>query len=258
MTTPEPLAVSSAVSSNHSHRSAFWYRRLFAIVAGICTSFLVLTTVAMFLYPGGAPPVASTHGYQFFINFLSDLGQTRTQSGAANYPSMLLFTAAMLAAGTGLGVFFIAFARWFADRSTSKWATRFAWAAAAVGLVAAVCFVGIGVTPYNLFYDVHEIFAQWAFRFLLAAMILEIPAIRLSRGVSNSMLWINVSFVVLLFGYILMVMFGPTTGTLVGEEIHVVGQKLIAYTAITSLFMQALLVRSHMRWPAVAYAEAVK
>ena len=242
MTDPEPMT-----ATTYSHpQGAFWYRHLFMTVAGVCALFVLLTTAAMLLYPGGTSPIAKTHGYQFFVNFLSDLGQTRTQSGAYNYPSMLLFTTAMLSAGAGLAIFFIAFARYFAHGSTNKWATWSAWVAAGFGIVAALCFVGVGVTPYNLWYVVHETFAQWAFRFLLVAIALEIPAIRLSRGVPNSMLWVNVSFVAFLFGYIMLVMFGPTTGTLVGEEIHVVGQKVIVYVAIMTLGMQALLVKSRL------------
>jgi hypothetical protein len=234
------------------HR-VFRYQHLFALVASVCALFLLFTTTAMFLYPGGTGPIASTHGYRFFVNFLSDLGQTRTQSGAYNYPSMLLFTSSMVAAGIGLGVFFITFAHFFTGRSAHPWARRLTWAAAAAGGVAAICFIGVGVTPYNLFYVVHEAFAQWAFRFLLAAIILEIPAIRLGRNLPTGLFWINLSFVALLSGYILLVMFGPSTGTLIGEEIHVVGQKAIVYMAVATLFTQALLARSVLYRPAEAH-----
>lgn len=248
----EPLAVASYQTS----RSASAYHQLFAIVTSVCALFVLLTTVAMFLYPGGTAPIAMTHGYRFFVNFLSDLGQTRTQSGAYNYPSMLLFTSAMLIAGAGLGMFFVAFARFFASKSTHAWARRLTWIAAGAGVLAAVCFIGVGVTPYNLLYVVHETFAQWAFRFLLLAITLEIPAIRLGRGIPNLLLWIDIAFVVLLFSYLLLIMFGPSTGTLAGEEIHVVGQKFIVYLAISTLFAQALLIRLHLRRPVKAHARA--
>ena len=81
---------------------AHWH--LFSIVAAVCALFVVLTTVAMLVYPGGTFPIAETHGYQFFINYFSDLGQTRTQSGAYNYPSMLLFSTAVVLVGIALAV----------------------------------------------------------------------------------------------------------------------------------------------------------
>ena len=36
--------------------------------------FLVFTTVAMIMYPGGTIHDSSTEGYQFFYNFFSNLG----------------------------------------------------------------------------------------------------------------------------------------------------------------------------------------
>ncbi len=241
---------------HQSPASAFVYRHLFALVTGVSVLFVVFTTLAMFLYPGGTNPVSRTHGYEFFVNFLSDLGQTQTQSGANNLPSMLLFTTAMTVVGAGLAVYFIAFARFFASRTESVWAKRLTWAAAVFGVLAAICFAGVGATPHNLFTVVHNNFAGFAFRFLLVAAALEIPAIRLSRGIPASVLWVNVTFVVILVGYVLLMMFGPGHNTLIGDEIQVTGQKLIVYTALTAVFARALLVRSHIRHPAPAYAEA--
>lgn len=244
------------MTSKPSSPGAFWHQRLFGIVASVCALFIVLTTTAMFLYPGGAVPIAATHGYQFFVNFFSDLGQTRTQSGAYNYPSMLLFTSAMIAIGGGMGAFFVGFAKFFHSRSTTPWGRRLNLAATAVGVVAAICFAGAGSTPYNLFFFQHQAFVQWAFRLLLLAVILEVAAMRLTRDIPAPLLWVNVGFVVVLFGYLMLMMFGPSTGTLTGDEIHAVGQKFIVYTAITTVFTQALLLRSHLNRPREAYSEA--
>lgn len=242
-----------AITLAQPPRHAFWYRRLFTITATVCGVFVAFTTMAMFLYPGGTVPVAHTHGYQFFINFFSDLGQTRTQTGATNYPSMLLFSSAMAIVGSGLVVFFIAFARFFASKPAATWARRVNLVATIVGVTAALCFIGIGATPYNLFYMEHQAFVQWAFRSLLLAVILETIAIRGSQGIPTSLLRVNMAFVAVLFGYLMLMMFGPTTGTIIGDEIHAVGQKVIVYTAISTIFAQALLVRPHIK-QAVALA----
>ncbi len=255
MTEYEPAVASEQTLPS---ASAFWYRRLFTIIATVCVVFVAFTTTAMFLYPGGAVPVAHTHGYQFFINFFSDLGQTRTQTGATNYPSMLLFSSAMAAVGSGLGAFFVAFAKFFASKPATAWARRVNWAATVVGVISAICFIGVGATPYNLLFLEHQAFVQWAFRSLLLAVILESIAIRGARGISASLLRVNVAFVVILFGYLMLMMFGPSTATIIGDEIHAVGQKFIVYTAITTIFTQALLVRAHIHHPAPALAPVVE
>lgn len=173
-------------------------RRVFGIVAGICLLFIVFTTTAMMLYPGGTGPIATSHGYQFFVNFFSDLGRTRTQSGATNYPSMLLFDSAMLAVGGGAAAFFGAFARYFAMHGTTLWGRRLNRAATNVGMLSAVFFAGVGVTPSNLIMPAHLVASQGAFYLLLAAVLLEIAAIRRTPSLPSALLWINGAFVFVL------------------------------------------------------------
>ncbi|MBA3540826.1 MAG: hypothetical protein H0T79_14535, partial [Deltaproteobacteria bacterium] len=67
-------------TSSSSHRRAG-----FLLYAAI--QFVVLTGCAMVAYPGGAYYDPGTRHYDFFHNFLSDLGTTRTFSGATNYLS---------------------------------------------------------------------------------------------------------------------------------------------------------------------------
>jgi hypothetical membrane protein len=232
------------------------FRRVFGAIAAICALFVVLTTTAMFLYPGGAGPIPSTHGYQFFLNFFSDLGRTRTPSGAANYPSMLLFDSAMIAVGAGAGAFFVTFARYFATHPATPLARRLNRAATGFGLLAAVFFAGVGLTPSNLLMPAHLVASNGAFYLLLAAILLEIAAIRRTRSISSSLLWVNVAFVVVLVGYVALMTFGPKADTLLGDQINVTSQKIIVYTAIATIFSQALLLRSHLTRPRAAYAEA--
>jgi hypothetical protein len=245
LATPEPSLRPSL--STLWHR--YIYRNIFAIVAGVCALFVVLTTLAMLLYPGGALSARFTHGYLFFLNTFSDLGQLRTQTGATNYPSMVLFTISMATVGIGLGAFFVVFARFFASRSTALWARRVNLLATLVGIAAGACFIGVGATPHDLLYVQHQTFTQWAFRLLLAALILEIVAFRMTPGIPASLLRVNIAFVIILFGYLLLMFAGPAPVNLIGDEIHAVSQKLIVYTAITTIFVQALLVRVHMVWP---------
>ena len=232
------------------------FRRVFGIIAGICALFVVLTTAAMFLYPGGTGTITSTHGYQFFLNFFSDLGRTRTQSGATNYPSMLLFDSAMIAVGVGAGAFFLTFSRYFATHTATPLAQRLNRAATRFGLLSAIFFAGVGLTPSNLIMPAHLVASNGAFYLLLAAILLEIAAIRRTKSIPSALLWMNVTFVAVLIGYVSLMTFGPTSSTFLGNEINVTGQKVIVYTAIATIFSQALMLRSHLLRPREAYAKA--
>ncbi len=231
-----------------------WHWHLFGMVASVCGAFVVLTTLAMLLYPGGTVPEAATHGYQFFINYFSDLGQTRTQSGASNYASMLLFTTAVVSVGIALAAFFLAFSTFLRSRTASPTALRLNRIATRFGVASAVCFIGLAAIPENLFAAGHFLCVQGAFNFLLVAIILEIAALRLTTGISPWLLVVNATFVVVLFGYVLLLIFGPSSKTLIGDEINVVGQKLIVYGALAAVFAQALIVRAHLPRPAQATA----
>jgi hypothetical membrane protein len=255
MTSLTPPAPSPRTSLNAVwHRTI--YRNTFGFVAGICTLFIVLTTMAMLLYPGGTDPVKLTHGYTFFMNTFSDLGQVHTQSGANNLPSMVLFASAMIVVGIGLGAFFVVFARFFASRSTIPWARRVNLLATLVGMGAAVCFIGLGVSPHDQVYVQHQVFTQWAFRLLLLAVILEIVAMRLDGRIPASLLRVNMAFVIILFGYLLLMFYGPAPVDLLGDAIHAVAQKLIVYTSVTTIFVQALLMRTHLAQPLAEVSEA--
>ena len=233
-------------------------RSIFGVVAGICLLFVVFTTTAMLLYPGGAGPIATSHGYQFFVNFFSDLGRTRTQSGAANYPSMVLFDSAMLAVGGGAAAFFAGFARYFATHETTLWGRRLNRGATVFGLLSAVFFAGVGLTPSNLVMPAHLVASQGAFYLLLAAVLLEIAAIRRTPRMSSSLLWVNGAFVIVLLGYVGLMTFGPTSNTPLGDEINATAQKIIVYTAVATIFMQAVLLRWRLLRirPQAAYAVA--
>lgn len=252
VTTEQERVVASAPTRlGVSHVSQL--RRTFDVIASICVLFVVFTKMAMFLYPGGAGPVATSHGYQFFVNFFSDLGQTRTQSGATNYPSMLLFSTAMISIGGAAGGFFVTFAHYFSTHQTTVWGRRLNRASTVFGLLAAGAFAGVGLTPSNLVMPVHLGIASGAFDLLMAAILLEIAAIRRTRGIPSSLLWVNIAFVAVLIAYIGLQALGPTSGTLLGDEINVTGQKIIVYTAIATIFAQSLLLRWRLLRAQAAY-----
>lgn len=253
-TEPDQTRVAAQALPAESH--LFQLRRTLAIIAAVCVLFVVCTTTAMLLYPGGAGPTATSHGYEFFVNFFSDLGQTRTQSGATNYPSMLLFGLAMLAIGGAAGGFFVTFSHYFATHETTLWGRRLNRAATVCGVLAAVAFAGVGLAPSNLVMPIHLGIASGAFDLLMIATLLEIVAIRCTPAIPSSLIWVNSAFVAVLIGYIALQALGHGSKTLLGDEINVTGQKIIVYTAIATIFAQALMLRGRLLRPQVAIAKS--
>ncbi|MDQ2713331.1 MAG: hypothetical protein M3Z08_00285, partial [Chloroflexota bacterium] len=56
-------------------RNAFWRVGIFRLAVAVCLLFLLLTVIAMLLYPGGTMANHHSQGYTFFLNFFSDLGR---------------------------------------------------------------------------------------------------------------------------------------------------------------------------------------
>jgi hypothetical protein len=114
---------SSTLPAAPASTSGFWSRDVFDLVALACILFVVLTAVAMLVYPGGTITDHASRGYRFFENYFSDLGLTRARSGAVNLPAMLLFMVALVSVALALSAFFLAFTR-FCAAAPLRWPPR--------------------------------------------------------------------------------------------------------------------------------------
>ena len=217
--------------------SVFFNRNIFHLAAATCILFFLMTVVAMLLYPGGTYVDPSTHGYSFFANFFSDLGATRTPSGAANTLSMILFSSALTIVGLGLAVFFIALTQFFQD---SRSRLILPGTAALLGSIAGLCFIGVAFTPWNLYLAAHNHFVMWAFRTFLGAVLLYGMAILRERTLPRQFALTFLAFAILLAAYVLLLTFGPSPKAAAGLRIQVAGQKIIVYASVLTVLIQSV------------------
>lgn len=218
-------------------RQGFWRRTIFMLVMIGCVQFVVLTILAMFLYPGGTFSDPTRAGYSFFHNFFSELGLTRTHAGAPNTASFVLFTVALTLAGAGLALFFVAFAQFFSRSLAGKVLSR---VGALVGALAGACFIGVAFTPADLYREAHGLFVLWAFRLFPLAVILYTSAMFREPGYPRRFATVFVVFGLLLVAYLLLMTTGPAPYTPDGLVTQATGQKVIVYASIIAVFIQAL------------------
>jgi hypothetical protein len=192
----------------------------------------------MLIYPGGRVGDVESRGYAFFANFFSDLGQTRTYGGHDNRASLTLFCLALAVAAAAIAAFFAAFAELFARPP----ARRLGRASAFFGVVAALCFIGVAATPWNLYLRAHNEFVQWAFRAFLGAVVCAGAGTLLEPGFPRRYAAIFGAFAALLAVYIGLLAFGPRANTAPGALIQATAQKIIVYAAIATIVTQSLLV----------------
>lgn len=217
-------------------RSQAW-RALVLIYASV--QFVVLTAVAMLVYPGGAVYELEASRYLFLRNFFSDLGATTTPSGRPNLASHVLFAIALGSVGLAL---VLASSNWKVIVAKGQAARAAGVASQVVEIVAGLGFIGIAATPWNLVLDAHNGFVRAAFGFLLA-YDLCLLVIQLRNGWSSAYTAANAVYLLLLLAYVGILFFGPGLDTKIGLEFQVAAQKIIVYASVINLGLQAVSVR---------------
>ena len=143
----------------------FWTVKILRFVS---VFFLGSVCIAMYFYPGGNIHDPEQIGYSFTHNFLSDLGGYQSHSDEVNFISGFFFNVSMfLFILVGVAFFYVPIL--FKGDSVNY---RLALGGSALFLVGTVFFSGVGLTPYDLYLDLHVFFAVNAFRFLVPASLL--------------------------------------------------------------------------------------
>ena len=221
--------------------------RLYLWIMIGCIQFVLLTFIAMLVYPGGTHGDPTTTGYSFFRNFFSDLGITRTFTGEPNAASFLLFTVALTLAGLALVAFFVDFPQFFSDLKAGKWLSVMG---SVPGVISGLSFIGVASTPGNLYLAPHKLFVQLAFVSFFMAVLFYIPALFLQRTYPKRYAWGFIAFAVILGAYIWLLFHGPSASTLSGLVIQATGQKIVVYAAILSM-----LAQGHGAWSTIKGGE---
>jgi hypothetical protein len=213
------------------------WRALVLIYASL--QFVLLTALAMLIYPGGAVYEQGADRYLFFRNFFSDLGATITPSGRPNLPSHILFAIALGCVGLALVV---ASSNWKVIVARRQAARGAGFASQAFEIIAGLGFIGIAATPWNLVLDAHNGFVRAAFGFLLA-YDLCLLLIQLRNRWPAACVAANAVYLLLLLAYVGILFFGPAVDTKSGLEFQVGAQKIIVYASVINLGVQALSIR---------------
>lgn len=187
--------------------------------------FLIFSTTATILYPGGSHFIPDAKSFSFTRNFLSDLGVTtgydiRPLPEAVN----ILFSFALMAAAVAIASFFSQF--------RSRKVKVFGW-------LTALTIIPLLFLPSDQYLWPHRI------SFVTAATFLLFASWSLYSTLNNNPLLkkFTLAFSVLISTYVLWLFFGPLPEASVKANIiHAVGQKLVVYGLI-------LLISSHALFP---------
>jgi hypothetical protein len=210
-----------------------WFFRL-GIFAAI--QFFVLTSLAMWIYPGGTIHNPQLEAYDFLYNYFSDLGRTRTFDGVSNTWSHLLFKTALGVSGVCLILFFIALPALF----RSNGAKALVLLASFLGILAGVCYIGIAEVPYNEDYWGHRTFVRTGFILFLLMSFAYTAAILVERQYPNHYAIVFGVFVLVLFIQVSIMLFGPRAyHSNEALYLQATAQKIVVYSEILVMLYQS-------------------
>ena len=198
-----------------------------------CVLFVILFILAMLMYAGGTINNPESMGYSFTRNFFSDLGKFTTE----NIISAMMFNLSLIVCGWSFAAYFFYFTKLFNQNTIIHILAK---VGSFAGIIGALCFIGVGLTPHNLFLDYHIVFVNWAFRsFLLAGILLSVVLYKDNRF-ENQFAMGYFIFAILTFLYVLVLEFAPNPKISDFSLIfNVIAQKIIVFTFITSILYQS-------------------
>ena len=198
--------------------------------------FLVLTTYAMWIYPGGTMHERGLESYSFLTNYFSDLGRTKNFRGELNTTCYLLFKTALTISGICIILFFSILPSFFKHDI----AKILAYCALFFGMAAGACYIGIGWIPLNESYRGHIFFVTRGFIAFLMMSFFYTLAIFMEKNYPNKYGVVMIVFMVILFLQILVMMTGPRSWS--SPEalwLQAVSQKVVVYSEIFVLLYQS-------------------
>jgi len=218
-----------------TNKEVVWRKWVYQAVMIVLFAFIVLTTIAMVAYRGGNAFEETAVSYVFTQNFFSDLGMSVSYLDESKLLVMVLFILALGGAGLGLIGYSVATPYLFRHTAVSHWLARIG---SFFGVLAGLSYIGIALTPANLYLDQHQLFVLMAFGGFAITAVFYTIAIFFTRSYPNRYGYAYSLFTAALFFYVWFMLNGPSFDSSEGAELQVVGQKIIVYISIFSMMIQ--------------------
>ena len=116
------------------------------------------------------------------------------------------------------------------------------------GILGSMALTGVGITPSDLYLNLHIMFATWLFRFFLVAALSYSIVIFKSSVIDNKYAMGYFMFTILIFLYILISEFGPSPKlSPFALNLQVISQKIILFVFLIAIYIQALGIQKLRR-----------
>ncbi len=194
----------------------------------------------MYLYPGGysvGDIVFYPSWYKFSKNFFSDLGLLTTPTGRPNLPSSILFCVSMTLLGLTFILHAITLNSYFPHNSKTQ---KLSIIAMVTGIISAIGFIGVGFTPWDVFPNLHNISVLVGFGVSGFYCFFFGVAVFREKSYPNFFGVISLGYIIVIIAYAFTAIFSPPFDSFPGLTTHVLAQKIVTYTIMILLPIQAI------------------
>ena len=214
-----------------------------ALLRFVVLFFIFAVMVAIYFYTGGNIHNPAQLGYSITHNFLSDLGGYQSHSGAVNVISAFFFNTSMFMF-LGVGIAFLFVPRLFKGESLNH---ALAIVGSAFFFSGTTFFAGVGLTPHDLYLELHTFFALNAFRFLVPGSLAYLIVL-LRSPVDNKYALVTMAYLISTFSYVMYQLIGDNA--LASQEAMVrqaTIQKLIVLVSVGTIFSLTFAFSSRLK-----------
>ena len=224
---------------------AYWVKLLMVFGMFGAIQFLICTTIAMVVYPGGTIQEPFLEHYSFLYNFFSDLGRTRAPDGTPNTWTYSIYIASLIIAGLCTALYFTTLPFLFKAQTSKKYYL----AAMGLGVVAGLCYIGIGMNPYNVDYYSHTLYVRAGFISFLFMSLAYAAAIYNEPGFPRKYAIVLLIFACVLCLQVGIMIFGPRSWTSrYALLLQASSQKIVVYAEILCML--------YLSWGSLKYYNA--
>jgi hypothetical protein len=224
--------------------------------------FIICNALAMYYYPGGSIFNNESVGYDFFRNFLSQLGQIKAYivddngNQLSNMISFRIWSSGMATTGLIFCIYYFCLPSFFKNKKLSILGSFFA-------IVAAICFMLTGITPGDTFIhisdqkgnlinvfsmaQIHNFVANNIFYFAFPSSLIYSYLIFKSDKIEKIYGLGYYIFSFLIFFYILLLIYGPNPfESEFGMILQVTSQKIIALSWVVSSLILSIGIKLNL------------
>ncbi len=194
--------------------------------------FILVSLICMFLYSGGTYMDNSSEGYDFFNNVFSDLGRLVALNGDSNLFSCIIYNSSLIFLGITAIFFCIGMYQILETPGKKNAIEKLGYA---LGIISAVSFIGVGLTPYDILGTAHGISLRLGFISAIAMFLLL--ALSILKTKHMPLVYAIIYFICIIAQIIYtLVIFDAFA---ISETTEVVIQKIVVYMMFCTFILQA-------------------